>query len=1061
MRPLSLEMTAFGSYAEKTVLPFESLSRGLYLVTGDTGAGKTTIFDAIMYALFGTASGSDRRGDMLHCDHVPKSEDTVVSLRFSQNGKEYTVTRRLHFPKKQKAKDQYGDSQVFAQLTEPDHAVLEGAGRVTARCEELLGLNAEQFSRIIMLAQGEFRKFLKADSDEKNEILGKLFDNSVYVYYQNLLLGARDELRRRRTAAEGELRSQMEMVFRMPPEADEAAREAFLPGHPSLMNNLTDLLAREEVQLAALQNERDTAFAALGELSRQMGEAQTMNRLLKELEEDRTRLDLLEAVDEQMASRRERAGRVDVALHRALPAIRQCDQLSDELNTTMADIDELKSDAAALAQAVSEAEAVVTADEESRKEQAELQNRIQTVAGQLPLYAEREKRRGEKKKAETALAEAEASRDTEEKEREALTGELVALRERLEALSGAEAAVLSAKNGQALAAEKLEALTGKRGLAAEVRELFKQEEKLEKARAALARLTETAGEKADAFNILYQRFIAAQAGFLAEDLRRTLETQPQAECPVCRTHVGREHIAQLAPLPAEAPGEEAVQAAREEADRAEQARGEQNTVVRTLEENLSVRRQAALERAQKFLPECESWEMLSSEGFLPAAAEAAQRGAEAAEARLSAAMADLAERDRVKNQLPEKEKNLQRAQQQLQTLQEAIRQHTAAIHAAAAAAQILNAQLPFESERDAEEEKKRLEAREEQLSGLLEQHRNTLQAEKSRLDTVLGSLGAREDAAGKLTAARLKALEEQERVLASCDFADRDAVDKTLAPLGEQDGESWLRLERDALTEHEINKENLRAQIEKHVEQTRDRQPVDLTALDEQRQTLAERHQSMVEAAAALEQLLDNHRAVCRRVGELRKELAVSDEPWRRLETLAALAGGVSGEGGKLSFDRYVMGAMFREILEMANRRMELMSGGRYELVHKTGADRKNAKAGLEIEVLDNNTGLQRPSGSLSGGESFFTSLSLALGLSDVVQNHAGGKRMDALFIDEGFGTLSDDVLDKALEVLGQLTEGDRLVGIISHVDRLQESIPQKVRVHQGEKGSRLTLELG
>ena len=168
----------------------------------------------------------------------------------------------------------------------------------------------------------------------------------------------------------------------------------------------------------------------------------------------------------------------------------------------------------------------------------------------------------------------------------------------------------------------------------------------------------------------------------------------------------------------------------------------------------------------------------------------------------------------------------------------------------------------------------------------------------------------------------------------------------------------------------------------------------------------------------------------------------------------------MNSEGGKLSFDRYVMGAVFREILEAANLRMERMSGGRYELIHKLGADRRNAKAGLEIEVLDHNTGLQRGSATLSGGETFFTSLALALGLSDVVQNHAGGKRMDALFIDEGFGTLRDDVLDKALEVLNGLSEGERLVGIISHVDKLSESIPQKILVKHGEKGSTLRLEL-
>ena len=169
---------------------------------------------------------------------------------------------------------------------------------------------------------------------------------------------------------------------------------------------------------------------------------------------------------------------------------------------------------------------------------------------------------------------------------------------------------------------------------------------------------------------------------------------------------------------------------------------------------------------------------------------------------------------------------------------------------------------------------------------------------------------------------------------------------------------------------------------------------------------------------------------------------------------------GVAGDEGKRSFERYVLSAVFREILEMANRRLDRMSGGRYELVPRIGATRANARAGLDVDVQDYATGQQRPSGSLSGGEAFFTSLALALGLSDVVQSHAGGRRMDALFIDEGFGTLSDDCLDKALEVLNQLTRGDRLVGIISHVDRLSESIPQKIRVYAGERGSRIgTIE--
>ena len=291
-------------------------------------------------------------------------------------------------------------------------------------------------------------------------------------------------------------------------------------------------------------------------------------------------------------------------------------------------------------------------------------------------------------------------------------------------------------------------------------------------------------------------------------------------------------------------------------------------------------------------------------------------------------------------------------------------------------------------------------------------------------------------------------------------FTDPAAVDRALAVMRGMDGESWLEQERSALQAFKDARLRVGESIERLSAQTLGRERSDLGKLEETIDERSDALQRCADACGDREALLQNHRRVLERANSAIRELESTEKAWQRLDRLASLAGGENADGGKLSFDRYVMGAVFREILEMANRRMELMSGGRYELVHKTGAERRNAKAGLEIEVLDHNTSQQRPSASLSGGEAFFTSLSLALGLSDVVQNHAGGRQMEALFIDEGFGSLSDDVLDKALDVLNQLTEGNRLVGIISHVDKLDESIPQKIRVRSGERGSSLTLEL-
>ena len=179
MKPLILKMKAFGSYVEETVVNFNDLDSGLYLITGDTGAGKTTIFDAMVYALYGEASGSDRSNRdvaaMLHSDFVDKSVDTVVSLEFVHHNKKYKVERKIHFPKSRSGSE-YGKPTISALLYEDDtNKTIEKPIEVTSRVTEIIGLDVNQFKQIIVLAQGEFQKFLTASSEDRNIILGKLF----------------------------------------------------------------------------------------------------------------------------------------------------------------------------------------------------------------------------------------------------------------------------------------------------------------------------------------------------------------------------------------------------------------------------------------------------------------------------------------------------------------------------------------------------------------------------------------------------------------------------------------------------------------------------------------------------------------------------------------------------------------------------------------------------------------------------------------------------------------------------------------------------------------------
>ena len=1051
MRPLYLEMTAFGSYAGTTALPFEKLTHGLYLVTGNTGAGKTTIFDAIMFALYGSASGSDRSPDMLHCDHVPKSEDTVVRLRFAQGGKEYEVERRLHFSKK-RGTDQYNDARPDAQLTEPDREPTEGASKVTARIEALLGLNAEQFRKIIMLAQGEFREFLNADSDKKNEILGRLFDSAPYVWYQNLLAGARDELKARRAGQSEKLRALMENVFQ-PPEGDS---EDFHSGHPRLLDNLAALIEQESQRLRELETARDELNKQIAALNTQKGAAEADNAQLAELQRVQAALAELEAKGAELETRKAAWALAEKAVHRAKPAMDEAQKAGTALAVTRAESEKLNGQLVFYRDAVQTAEKAVEADAETSAALTQLAAEIQDIALKLPRYEELTQKQREKAAAEKAGYDAAQALKDEQAKLDTLTAEAAALREKYQAFDSADSEAEAAKHLNERALETVQALAGIRAETDAIRAL---EGDLAARQERLEQLTGKAAQAEAKYTTLYRRFIAGQAGLLASDLRRRLEGVGEAACPVCRTRLDREAAKRLPALEEDTPDQESVDAAKAAHEKAERLRSEQATGRATLAAAIDSRVAALLERALPLLPGCDGWESLREGAELDKAAEAAaQKQAEAGSA-LAEAGKRKAERQRIQELLPQKEQAQEAARVRIESLREEAQTQDGIAREAEAVLRELRKQLRFPDADAAKAEQKALEDKRERLTTQLQAHREALEGARQKLDTAQGSLEEKEKLAAKQESELADARTLLADTLTETGFADTDAVKAALSPVG-ADAEGWLKAEQQAFIAHAEALRHTREQAARLEEKTTGKAFTELSSLDEVLSRLGSEYDAANSACARQAALVRNHGDVLEQAKSLRAELKASEGAWTRLDRLASLAVGSSGEGGKLSFDRYVMGAVFREILEAANRRMELMSGGRYTLMHKAGADRRNAKAGLEIEVLDNSTGQLRPSGSLSGGEGFFTSLALALGLSDVVQNHAGGKQMDALFIDEGFGTLSDDVLDRALDVLNQLTEGNRLVGIISHVDKLDESIAQKVRVKNTGKGSTLTLEL-
>lgn len=1059
MKPVLLEMTAFGSYAEKTEVDFARLTHGLYLITGDTGAGKTTIFDAIMFALYGTASGSEREPEMMHCDFVEKTVDTGVILTFQQDGREYKVERTLHFPKKRGAEKQFGSAAVDAVLWEPEKDPVEGAKKVTERCTQILGLNAEQFKKIVMLAQGEFKEFLKADSDKKNEILGKLFDNSVYVRYQELLKGARDALKKTRDADKAAIADVMQNVFRMPENMADTEKERYLPEHPALLEALGRLILDEEGQLQQLETERENCRRQKSALDVQKGRAEGQNRLLDSLAEEKKRLAVLEGQAEDMARLEAEYAAAEKALHKIQPKRELMEKAEQTLSDAETELERLQNRLALAEESVRKAQETVAADEPVQAEIEQLGVAIQTLEKTLPQYEELDgKNKEHRKTAQDAERSGEEIADATEKS----TREKAAL-EKIDTeqatLAGIDAQVIALEHEYTQAGKQTAALTGEKGIQARTADVQADEETLQAQTTALESLTEAAAEAERHHHTLYQAFIGGQAGLIAEGLRQEISEKGTACCPVCHSTLSAAQEGALAPLTEDTPTEKQVAEAKRAYEKKERERAAQNERVIALQSAIAKEKESILREVQALIAGCDSWDTLTAEEYLPRQAALFQQ----AEEEKKSAWEDACRRQKRNNALAQEREKTEKA---YKALEETISQkkeeqaaQTLLLGKLDAEIAALQKQLPYADKSAADGQLLAQKKQREGLMAWVKANREMLDAAVRERDTTNGSLNGKRESLPALEREKAEAAETLRKVLAQNGFSDAAEAERALLPMGKQNGEDWLTGQQETLEQYRDNCKNTKERIQTLTEQAKGAVYTDLFALGQQILQAEEAYRAANDACQKEAGLLENHRTTERKAAQAKASLEKSEGAWRRLDRLASLASGESGEGGKLSFDRYVMGAAFQEILEMANHRLNVMSGGRYELVHQLGAERRNAKAGLEVEVLDLATGKQRSAKSLSGGETFLASLSLALGLSDVVQSHAGGKKLDALFIDEGFGSLDSDTLDMALNVLGQLTEGNCLVGVISHVDKLEESIPQKIRVRNGKHGSRLEFE--
>jgi len=1058
MRPVKLAMTAFGSYRKRTEIDFSSFRQGLFLITGDTGAGKTTIFDAIVFALYGEASGRDRKKkEMLHCDRESRSVDTVVELDFLQDGKAYNVKRTLHFPRARGKADEYGDCNESAVLSIPGADPIVGATKVTERVCEVVGMRCEQFRKIVMLAQGEFREFLVSDSAKKKEILSKLFDTTRYQKLQELLYGARKRIADLREEKSAELAKLMTDIFIRPePEDEEDDQFLYSYTNPDLDANLSLLISKEAEKLSCLSASRNESASRKSALHEAKGRAEKENAEIDELSDLRKRLSLLEGDRERMEKRSESYALLERAYHIVKPVLDRYDNIVLQQRENEGQIESLE---AWLARCLDdERSALADIDKDASKVEsiARLSSERERAMEQLPFYEEQD-RKG--RKLDTALSEAKNAEEKLElcrKRRKSAEERISVLEDFIKGLGDtAQAESLSRERRN-----RAETLLGQaEKLREEVEAIETSNAELPTEAGEIEMLDQKVKESEERNKSLYRAFIAGYAGLLAGNLRRSIEQEGEAECPVCHSRCTGEHLAVLAERSEDNPTQEEVELSKKECeeirDELERKRLEYSSRVAALNE----RRKRALDTAAELFGSCTTWDVLVSESYLGAKVAALSRILESESAAYEEARRKSGCRTEAERKLSEERKGVAELDSSLGTLQSEYQQMRLAVERLRADLEAMEKNLRYRSRKEADDQIERLSTAITSLQSEVDEHREKLRRTRERKSNLEGGLERSKGLKAKL---ERDAAEQEGALGAALSRAGNPSLEEARGVIGKLDpssAEEILSSMHGEIVKFRQECSSTEERIAQLEEKTRGRERVDLNAIDARISKLDREIEELDSRRVELSHMNENHKEVLAQERSIGKLLESTERLWKSIDRIGSASLGYSASAdGRIAFDSYVLGQVFEQILEMANAHLDEMSGGLYQMEHRQDADRKNASAGLDIMIRDNGSGKLREVGTLSGGESFVTSLSLALGLSDVIQNSSGGKSLDALFVDEGFGSLDDQYLDKALSVLNSLTGGSRLVGVISHVHSLDESIAQKIRVYSTGEGSRVEI---
>lgn len=1013
MKPLLLKLVAFGPYVKAQKVDFRLLgSHPMFLINGPTGAGKSAILDAICFALYGGTTGAERDATQMRCDFAPPELLTEVTLEFALADKQYRI-RRIPQQERPKSRGEGTTTQQseaqFWELDGSEEGKLLVARKVndaTDLVRGLIGLDIDQFRQVMVLPQGQFRKFLLADSRERETIFSQLFQTHIYKQIE-------ESLKNKASGIKQEVESHQNLI-RLFLESAEVNSE----------QEITDTLVSVAPELDAALAAKETADAARQAVEQQKEQAIQLSARFKELKEKRAQLTATKAREQDIKRHRLAlsnsltARTIQPSYQHAEREAATLERLQQELSVSAT---ELNLATAKLELAIdTQATATAKAKELDRltKEQIELEQLVAKSQQLTSAQAELQETNQAVTANQGLLAKTQSQLDDLTKEQKNCIDTMKTLGEELQQLAPQQIALNESK-AQVEQREQLQALQLQE--LEDVKNELNAQQRREEVEQVLASHTETATKLEIAWH-------AGQAALLARGL------EGNEPCPVCGS---KNH-------PKPAASTNVIE--KTAVDDARQLEDQSRSLLEDAKENWSSANNQVVSIRKDIQRVMEQ---------LGPLAKLTLEEVRATHQSKKATVEQLLIKQKEHQQFEARVKSIEASQVALKTdvdvaTDELKRARESQIKASTLVDQLMSAipealREPEALHKEAEQVGQRIDQiktvlayAEKELIKAREANTRATSEHKSLEKQIEDQSAETRDATSALATAINKSpfTTEQEFQNALLDDAEREALQDTI-----QQWQTGLDTQSGAvvLLEKSIGEQG---------------EP-DIEAIEEMRGEKVARFKQADENWRTLETKTKQLKEIQNKLEHARKKNAALDAEYKIIGTLSEVANGQTGI--KISLQRFVLSVLLDDVLIQASQRLLHMSKGRYELIRKGDRAKGNKASGLELEVKDGYSGTTRSVATLSGGESFMAALSLALGLSDVVQAYAGGIKLDTLFIDEGFGSLDQESLDLAITTLIDLQTTGRMIGIISHVTELKEQMNLRLDVESDREGSRIT----